>query len=53
MKRLIRGISVTLAEEAAQAALRAPNASTARKELHSRLRAAIGDLPNLTDGLPE
>lgn len=53
MKRLIRGISVKLAEEAAQAALRAPTASTARKELHSRLRAAIGDLPNLTDGLPE
>ena len=44
VKRIVRGISVSLAEEAAAAALAAPTAERARRELHSRLRTALPEL---------
>ena len=44
VKRIVRGISVSLAEEAAAAALTMPTAERARHELHARLRTALPDL---------
>ena len=44
VKRIVRGISVSLAEEAAAAALAMPTAERARRELHSRLRTALPEL---------
>ena len=44
VKRIVRGISVSLAGEAAAAALAAPTAERARRELHSRLRTALPEL---------
>ena len=43
VKRLVRGISVAIAQEAATAALAAENAERAEAELQFRLRAAFGD----------
>lgn len=51
VKRIVRGISISFAEEAAQAALAAPNAAIAERELRIRLLAAFGDVPFLRDGL--
>ncbi|HEY2853167.1 MAG TPA: phosphoenolpyruvate--protein phosphotransferase [Gemmatimonadaceae bacterium] len=44
VKRIVRGISVSLAEEAAAAALAAPTAELAGRELSSRLRTALPEL---------
>ena len=44
VKRIVRGISVSLAEEAAAAALAAPTAERAGRELSSRLRTALPQL---------
>ena len=53
LKRLIRGISVGIATEAANAALGAKTAAVAERELHRRLHAAFGDAPFLRHaGLP-
>jgi phosphotransferase system enzyme I (PtsI) len=53
LKRLIRGISVSIATEAANAALGAKTAAVAERELHRRLHAAFGDAPFLRHaGLP-
>jgi phosphotransferase system enzyme I (PtsI) len=51
VKRIVRGISAGFAAEAAQAALAAPNAAGAERELRFRLLAAFGDAPFLHDGL--
>jgi phosphotransferase system enzyme I (PtsI) len=44
VKRIVRSISVALAEEAATAALASPTAELARRELHGRLRTALPEL---------
>jgi len=44
VKRIVRGISVSLAEEAAAAALAQPTAERARRELHARLSKALPEL---------
>ncbi|MFL5612376.1 MAG: phosphoenolpyruvate--protein phosphotransferase [Gemmatimonadaceae bacterium] len=49
VKRIVRGISVSLAEEAARAALAAPTAELARRELHGRLRKALPALELLEE----
>jgi phosphotransferase system enzyme I (PtsI) len=51
VKHIIRGISVQLAEEAANAALESDNAAGAERQLAGRLRAAFGDASFLGDGL--
>jgi signal transduction protein with GAF and PtsI domain len=51
LKRVIRGISVGVAAEAATAALAAKTAREAEGELRRRLLAAFGDAPFLRDGL--
>jgi phosphoenolpyruvate-protein phosphotransferase (PTS system enzyme I) len=52
VKRIVRGISVAKAEEAAAAALAAPTAERARLELHRRLSSAMPELGLLEEGLP-
>ena len=52
MKRLIRGVSVDIATEAAEAALSARTATAAERELRRRLHAAFGDASFLRSGLP-
>ena len=52
VKRIVRGISVALAEEAATAALEAPTAARAARELHTRLSTALPELGLLEEGLP-
>lgn len=52
VKRIIRGVSVAVAADAANAALGARTASEAEGELRRRLLAAFGDAPFLRDGLP-
>ncbi|HEY0529728.1 MAG TPA: phosphoenolpyruvate--protein phosphotransferase [Gemmatimonadaceae bacterium] len=52
VKRVIRGVSVGVAAEAAAAALSAKTAREAEGELRRRLLAAFGDAPFLRDGLP-
>lgn len=52
VKRIVRGISVALAEEAAAAALASPSAAAASRELGSRLRAAIPELVLFEEGMP-
>jgi phosphotransferase system enzyme I (PtsI) len=47
VKRLIRGISQSIAAEAAEAALRARTAAGAEREVRRRLHAAFGDVPFL------
>jgi len=51
VKHIVRGISVGLATEAADAALHADNAADAERQLAGRLRAAFGDASFLGDGL--
>ncbi len=51
VKRIVRGISVAMAEEAATAALNAPTAERARRELHMRLQTALPELGLLEEGL--
>ena len=51
VKRVVRGISVSVAEEAAAAALAAPTAEVARRELLGRLRTALPEAV-LNEGLP-
>ena len=43
VKRIVRSISVAMAEEAANAALRAATAAEAETELRKRLRGVLGD----------
>ena len=52
MKRLVRGINVDIATEAAEAALSARTATAAERELWRRLNAAFGDASFLHSGLP-
>lgn len=52
VKRIVRGVSVSVAAEAANAALQARTAREAEGELRRRLMAAFGDAPFLRDGLP-
>jgi phosphotransferase system enzyme I (PtsI) len=51
VKRIIRGISTSIAGEAAAAALRASTAAEAERELRFRLLAAFGDAGFLRDSL--
>ena len=51
VKHIVLGISVELAEEAAEAALASDNAAGAERQLAGRLRAAFGDASFLGDGL--
>ncbi|MBA3646512.1 MAG: phosphoenolpyruvate--protein phosphotransferase [Gemmatimonadaceae bacterium] len=53
VKRIIRGVSVEVATEAAFAALNARTAVEAETELRRRLTAAFGDAAFLRDGLPD
>ncbi len=53
VKRILRGISSTVATEAANAALATKTARDSERELRSRLLAAFGDAEFLRDGLPE
>ena len=53
VKRIVRGISSTVAAEAANAALATKTARDSERELRSRLLAAFGDAEFLRDGLPE
>jgi phosphotransferase system enzyme I (PtsI) len=57
VKRIVRGVSVEVAREAAMAALSARTAMEAETELRRRLSAAFGDAAFLSDGfldgLPE
>ena len=53
VKRILRGISSTVAAEAANAALATKTARDSERELRSRLLAAFGDAEFLRDGLPE
>jgi phosphotransferase system enzyme I (PtsI) len=52
VKRVVRGVSVAVAAEAANAALESKTAREAEGELRRRLLAAFGDAPFLRDGLP-
>ncbi len=52
VKRIVRGVSVAVAAEAANAALESKTAREAEGELRRRLLAAFGDAPFLRDGLP-
>jgi phosphotransferase system enzyme I (PtsI) len=52
VKRLIRGISVGIAVEAAEAAIASRTAADAERELMRRLWAAFGDAAFLKAGLP-
>jgi phosphotransferase system enzyme I (PtsI) len=52
VKRIVRSISVAIAEEAATAALAAPTAEQARRELHGRLRTALPELGLVEEGSP-
>jgi phosphotransferase system enzyme I (PtsI) len=51
VKHIVRGISVELAAEAAEAAIASDNAAGAERQLSGRLRAAFGDASFLGDGL--
>ena len=53
VKRIVRGVSVAVAAEAANAALESRTAREAEGELRRRLMAAFGDAPFLRDGLPD
>lgn len=53
VKRIVRGISSTVAAEAGNAALATKTARDSERELRSRLLAAFGDAEFLRDGLPE
>jgi phosphotransferase system enzyme I (PtsI) len=51
VKRIVRGVSVTVAEQAANAALGSRTARESENELRRGLLAAFGDAPFLRDGL--
>jgi phosphotransferase system enzyme I (PtsI) len=51
VKRVVRGVSVTIAEQAANAALASRTARESEGELRRGLLAAFGDAPFLRDGL--
>jgi len=51
VKRIVRGVSVTVAEQAANAALATRTARESEGELRKGLLAAFGDAPFLRDGL--
>ncbi len=51
VKRVVRGVSVTVAEQAANAALASRTARESEGELRRGLLAAFGDAPFLRDGL--
>ncbi len=53
VKRIVRGVSASVAAEAATAALGTKTARDSERELRSRLLAAFGDAEFLRDGLPE
>jgi phosphotransferase system enzyme I (PtsI) len=53
VKRIVRGVSVAVAAEAANAALESRTAREAEGELKRRLLTAFGDAPFLRDGLPD
>ncbi|HKN59218.1 MAG TPA: phosphoenolpyruvate--protein phosphotransferase [Gemmatimonadaceae bacterium] len=53
VKRIVRGVSVSVAAEAANAALESRTAREAEGELRRRLMTAFGDAPFLRDGLPD
>lgn len=52
VKRIVRGVSASVAAEAASAALESRTAREAEGELRRRLMTAFGDAPFLRDGLP-
>jgi phosphoenolpyruvate-protein phosphotransferase (PTS system enzyme I) len=52
VKRIVRGVSASVAREAADAAIAAPTAKAAHDELRRRLFSAFGDAPFLEYGLP-
>jgi len=52
VKRIVRGVSVAVAAEAANAALESRTAREAEGELRRRLMTAFGDAPFLREGLP-
>ena len=52
VKRIVRGVSVSVAAEAANAALESRTAREAEGELRRRLMSAFGDAAFLRDGLP-
>ena len=52
VKRVVRGVSVAVATDAAHAALDAATAAEAEAELRKAVRAAFGDAPFLSYGLP-
>jgi phosphotransferase system enzyme I (PtsI) len=52
VKRIVRGISVKVAEEAATAAVAAKTAAEAEVELRQRLTGALGGNAFIGDGLP-
>ena len=52
VKRIVRGVSVSVAAEAANAALQSRTAREAEGELRRRLMSAFGDASFLRDGLP-
>ena len=52
VKRIVRGVSVAVAAEAANAALESKTAREAEGELRRRLMSAFGDASFLRDGLP-
>jgi phosphotransferase system enzyme I (PtsI) len=52
VKRIVRGVSASVAREAAEAALASSTAKAAHDELRRRLFSAFGDAPFLEYGLP-
>jgi phosphoenolpyruvate-protein phosphotransferase (PTS system enzyme I) len=52
VKRILRGVSASVAADAAEAALAAQTARAAEEELRERLTAAFPDASFLRDGLP-
>lgn len=52
VKRIVRGVSASVATDAAEAALATQTAREAGAALRSRLMSAFGDAPFLQDGLP-
>ncbi|MEP6906158.1 MAG: putative PEP-binding protein, partial [Gemmatimonadales bacterium] len=52
VKRIVRGVSASVATDAAEAALATQTAREAGAALRSRLMSAFGNAPFLQDGLP-
>jgi phosphoenolpyruvate-protein kinase (PTS system EI component) len=52
VKRIVRGVSVAVAQEAARAAMTAATAESAETHLRARLRAAFGEADLSALGLP-